>query len=325
MLYRSITLTFFVTYSLSGCSETLSEAKKNEFVQVSKSAKNANVISKMDDNLAKLAKRLDSHPIDIPRGGSDDLQVATRAVDALIAYSEVDQVENLIRECLIYYAASARKKAPKYSVLIDSAASHLDATLVKQKDPKFLASPNYAVFDFIRAVFYILTDDALGIDSSSDITKALECSSGVAASCVGPSNKLNQEMLDSMQVVTQVFPGGDDLDRQVGKILFAPIYVFLNHQFIDYEIREWIVKLTVALANMVANAPTDPQEQEEYFRDASRRLEYTQADQLMVHRISRNLDTIQRHLALRGFDAPSRRNEIRFSAPMTAALDSLHM
>jgi len=328
MLYRSLAVTVFAAYTLSGCSESHSEAKKREFVEVAKSAKNVNMLQKVDKDLGKLQARVMTARLEIPKGSADDTQVAARAVDALIAYFEIGQVDKQVREILISYTASARSKYSSHAALFDSAVSHLETSLVKQKDPKSLALPNYAVYDFIRAVFHILTDEYFGIESQSDFVKALECSSGVVAACIGPSNKLNQEVLDSMSVVTPTFKqyiiDDDFAATLVGKSLFAPIYVFLNHQSIDYEIREWAVKLAVSFANMLANAPTDPEEMVEYLRDARSQIELSQADMVMIQRIRMNLKFLQSRLQSRGLFSPAGFN-IRFAAPMNNAVESIHM
>ena len=317
MIYRSLAVTAVVAYTLTGCSETHSEAMKREFVEVAKSAKNANMLQKIDEDVNKVTRRFQVVGMDLPKGSADDAQVASRAVDALLAYSEFSAVDKQIRDLLISYTASARSMYSTHAALFDSAASNLETSLVKQKDPKSLALPNYAVYDFVRAVFHILTDEYFHIDSSSEITKALECSSGVVASCVGPSNTLNQQVLDAMVSVSQAFSQdlSDNL-TQLQKSLFAPIYVFLNHKSIDYEMREWIVKVAVAFAKMITTAPRDPREMAEHLSDAVSQIQLSEADLVMIQRILGNLECIQKRLIPRGVSFSPAQAHVRLSVAM---------
>ena len=82
MLYRALAVTVFAAYTLSGCSESHSEAKKREFVEVAKSAKNVNMLQKVDKDLGKLQARVMTARLEIPKGSADDTQDAARAVDA---------------------------------------------------------------------------------------------------------------------------------------------------------------------------------------------------------------------------------------------------
>ena len=319
MIYRSIAVTAVFAYTLIGCYESHSEAMKREFVQVAKSAKNANMLQKFDQDLNEVARRLRDVGIDLPKGSANDAQVASRAVDALLAYTEISQVDKQIRDLLISYTASARSMYSSHTSLFDLAVNNLETSLVKEKDPKSLALPNYAVYDFVRAVFHILTDEYFHIDSSSEITKALECSSGVVASCVGPSNTLNREVLYVMGAVTLAFNQddvSDDLPTQLQKSLFAPIYVFLNHKSIDYGMREWIVKVAVAFAKMLTTAPRDPREMAEHLNDAFSQIQLSQADKVMIQRISGNLEFIGRRLLPRGLSFLPAQAHVRLSVPM---------
>jgi hypothetical protein len=186
-----------------------------------------------------------------------------RIVDALRVYLEFSAHKHtalLTEKC-----AEARAMHPDYLPLWDSASGHLVKTL-----PKTSVFPNYAVYDFLGASTYILTDNIFGTDNNLAIVKSLKCASGQTDFCDALSSELTQELNTA---VSRIRSKHDYLETNT-KFLYFPVYFVLNHDAIPFKYRRFVVDLIKALVVYFETTPIAEQTPSDFFR----RLNFSPAD-----------------------------------------------
>ena len=293
MLIRIVSLSVVIASTLTGCAENKAQAEKAKFANAIKSVKNADAIAKVDVQLNDIMNRVAAKPSwSIKKGAVDDMQVAKRAVNALLAYVELDRYSDPeIVRVMSDMIGSARKMSLD-AALFDSAVDNLDMTL-RKRSRDAMVFPNYQAYEFVRAVFHILTDGLFDIDHSKDVQDSLRCASGALGnSCQGSRNPLVVSVLSAIQRIRNIMPPNADIPVNMGKIVFLPVYIFLNHNSIPREFRDWTVKLLNAIVEFIENAPKDPEAAQEYFETAMDLIEFTPEESRMLDNIGRNIQKL---------------------------------
>ncbi len=278
----------------------LTRLRSNNFAQVVDSGKQDDLINKFDQQVDAIAKRVASKKVVVPEGNKHDIEIASKATSALLAYTEAERAEldPNVSEVLTSIIGSGRKMSAPLTAVFDSAVDNLYSTLVSKPSHKSLYFPNYEVYDFTMAVFQIITNDWFEISSIDGIETALKCAAGMATFCTGFSNKMNDSVVELMSRLGALFLPNVLIHQSLPKAVFMPMYIFLNHKSIPIEIREFIVRLLRAGVELLENAPIDNQQAfERYLNDAISRVRFTGAETAMLMRIEKNLRLIISRMA----------------------------
>ena len=316
MLYKFAIISSILALTLTGCADKNQENKEN-FAKVIKSAKNSDLLIKIDKKLGNIMNEVAAKPgLSLTKPTLNDERIAQRATKALLAYVESDNTNAMISNTLVHLISTAHRMYSGNAAQFDAAVNRLEMTLVtKLGSPNSaLEFPNYEPYDFVRAVFHILTDKMFGIDHTASVTRALKCASGASEMCDGRSNELVQKMLSAMSRINDMIPPEVVVHESLGKLIFLPIYVFLNHESVPVEFRQWTVHIVNALVELVANAPKDPQQAQEYFASALEMIQFTDAEMHMITNIGRNVERLMSKLDMSGF--------MRHMNPQAGALQS---
>ena len=301
MLYRYIVFVSIGALTFTGCDDSKQQVEKEKFAKLVKSAKNSDLIVKLDRNLGNAVDRVAAKPIpSFAKATLDDRRIAQRATKALMAYVEFDGSDPSVEKTLVEFIATAHSMYGSKDKLFDTAVDRLEMSLVKQKTPYAMRFPNFEAYDFVRAVFHIFTDPLFDINHEKDVTRALSCAGGQSSMCDGPSNVLVQKILNAMERIGQLIPADVVIHQSMPKFVLLPIYLFLSHNSIPIEFREWTVQLVNGFVELAANAPTDPTEANEYFESAMSMMELSEDELRMLDNISRNVKQLMSRLELSG-------------------------
>ena len=298
MLLYTIPIFCFVASNLSGCADDGAQSKE-KFAQVVQSAKKDGLMNKVDKQLDLLANRVGSKDFILPVAQLKDTESAGKAVAALLTYMQPKKVDPAVVAHLKQVFGSARVGMKgEFASLFDSAAMNLEATIVHAPQPgAAITFPNYAVYDFLKAVFHLLTDEFFEVKNPQDIEAALKCASGTKSFCKGSSNEMNESVISLINRFTSLIPSDVVVDVDLTKFVFAPLYIFFNHESIPRDIRIFALDFLTAGVELVENAPKDPQEAAEYYQDALKQAKLTEAEHLMLYKIQVNMEFIAKKFA----------------------------
>lgn len=292
MRISTIPVIFVVASTIHGCADK-SAASQDKFAQAVLSAKSEGLISKADQQIEHIARRVGVKRFVLPSPLPSDKDFAGKATAALVTYFQVVNVDRSVVSSLVEIMGSVRRMKPEFSALLDSAAKHLESKISRGYQSEALAFPNYAVYDFIKAVFQLLSDDIFEVNNSKDIESALKCASGDFQNCKGKSNSFNDAVVGLMNRLRILIQSEPDLNVDLPKLFFAPLYIFFNYESIPIDIREFALKLLSAGMELIENAPKDdPQAAAEYFAGAMSRIQLTDAEKRMLLNIQVNLKLI---------------------------------
>jgi hypothetical protein len=287
--------------SLCGCADKQTAAT-NQIAEVVESARRANLMQQIDEKLNTVFKHIAAKDILIPDASDDISRIASVMREHLFFYFGIPEnqywetkVEDLIKAATVLYTLNDERfdgtDGQMYGsnrVLFLSAVEDISNSLLNRGFDEWF--PYSGIFDFVRAAIQIVSDPFLEIDSSRDIKDAFVCASGLNL-CMAKRNKLNEEVVNKIESVvlpehlSKIYP-------KIGRWVFAPIYIVLNHPDIPLDVRRWVVDAFKAFVYTGEAVEWDKTAAVEFLNRTTEELRVTPEEFAMIEDIKRKIETL---------------------------------
>jgi hypothetical protein len=281
------------TACFSGCSDN-TEAPKQQIVSVVESARKADLIQKMDQDLNGIARKIRGKQVVIPTGDVGDHAMGLRASSALMTYFEIPEIVGRVeRDPVSDLIASARKLASADVELFDQAVLNIESQM---RQGSFIRQfPNYSVFSFIQAIVEIVSNDIFEVKTEAakvSVLSNLLCASD-ASEC-GIASPLTARVLAAIERVKSVIPAEIPFSAQDEKAVFAVFYVLFNHAAIPVEYREFFMSMVDALVDLIVAIVPNPESAQEVLADLVNRIQLTPREMVLIGSIRQHIEVIAR-------------------------------